>query len=119
MKLSSSGFDMDLLSLKDERTFQVMGTKVQHLPEYEALPGHLRCLRERAGLTQRALGELLGKPQSWVQYCETGSRRVDPAELVEWSRACKVDPLLAFAEFVKLGEARRAGPEVEVVDCKN
>lgn len=94
---------MYLLSLKDGRTFQVMGTKVQHLPEYEALPGFLRQLRERAGLSQRSLGALVSKPQSWVQYCETGSRRVDVAEFLEWARACKVDPVEAFKEFIQLG----------------
>jgi hypothetical protein len=39
-------------------------------------------VRERAGLTQRALGQKIKKSQSWVQKCEIGFRRVDVAEFV-------------------------------------
>lgn len=77
-----------------------MGTKVQHLEEYKQLPKFLRKLREDAGLTQRALGEAIDKPQSWVQYCETGSRRVDVAEFIQWSNVCKVSPEKAFKKFL-------------------
>ncbi len=79
-----------------------MGSKVQHLPEYEPIPKYLRELREKAGLTQRAIGQLLDKPQSYVQYCETGSRRVDLAEFVQWTEACGVDAVEAFQGYLKL-----------------
>jgi len=42
----------------------------------------------------------LRKPQSYVYNCETGNRRVDVAEFVAWAKACKVEPLDAFARFL-------------------
>jgi transcriptional regulator with XRE-family HTH domain len=78
-----------------------MATKAQQAAEYQRLPRFLRALREGAGLTQRGLGERLGKPQSWVYNCETGNRRVDVTEFVAWARACGVDPQDAFASLLK------------------
>lgn len=77
-----------------------MGTKSQHAKAYRDLPAFLRLLREEAGLTQRALGRKLKKPQSWVFNCETANRRVDVAEFVGWAKGCGVDPLAAFARFI-------------------
>ena len=59
-------------------------------------------MREDAGLTQRDLGDLLGKPQSWVYNCETANRRVDVAEFVAWCQACGVKPQTGLARFLKL-----------------
>jgi transcriptional regulator with XRE-family HTH domain len=78
-----------------------MGTKAQHDPRYERLPPLLRALREEAGLTQRELGERLGKPQSWVYNSETANRRVDVTEFVAWARACGAEPLAALAHLLK------------------
>lgn len=74
--------------------------KAQHTPEYRPVPRRLRDLREGAGLTQRELGGLVRRPQSWVYNCETGSRRVDVTEFAAWCRACDVDPGRAFAELL-------------------
>jgi transcriptional regulator with XRE-family HTH domain len=60
----------------------------------------LRNLREEAELTQRDLGERLGKPQSWIHNCEVGNRRVDVSEFAEWATACGVEPRDAFARFL-------------------
>ena len=79
-----------------------MATKAQHAPPYQRLPGLLRTLREEAGLTQRQLGQRLGKPQSWVYNCETANRRVDVTEFIAWARACDVDPRVAFARLLEL-----------------
>jgi transcriptional regulator with XRE-family HTH domain len=57
-------------------------------------------MREEAGLTQRALGGKLRKPQSWIYNCESGNRRVDVAEYCEWAVACGVDPLAAVRRFL-------------------
>jgi transcriptional regulator with XRE-family HTH domain len=78
-----------------------MATKAQHAEPYQQLPPFLRRLREDAGLTQRELGDRLGKPQSWVYNCETGNRRVDVTEFVAWAKACGLDPKTAFARFLK------------------
>ena len=69
-----------------------MGTKAQHRQGYRRLPTFLRRLREDAGLTQRAIGAILKRPQSWVYDCETGNRRVDVAEFCDWCRACGTEP---------------------------
>jgi transcriptional regulator with XRE-family HTH domain len=67
-----------------------MGTKAQHQGHYPRVPAFLRALREEAGLTQRDMGGKLRRPQSWVYNCETGNRRVDIAEFLDWCRACGV-----------------------------
>lgn len=70
--------------------------KAQHTPAYRPVLVLLRQLRERANLSQRALGQRLRKPQSWIYNCETGNRRVDIAEFIAWSRACGTDAHEAF-----------------------
>ncbi len=78
-----------------------MATKSQHATLYRKLPPFLRAMREEAELTQRALGKRIRKPQSYVYNCETANRRVDVTEFVTWSKACKLDPLDAFREFLE------------------
>ncbi len=78
-----------------------MATKSQHATAYRSLPAFLRTLREEAGLTQRALGKRLRKPQSYVYNCETANRRVDVAEFIAWVKACRTDPLLALDRFMR------------------
>ena len=70
--------------------------KAQHAPTYRVVPRLLRTLRETAGMTQRELGNELGKPQSWIHNCESANRRVDVAEFVLWCRACGANPAEAF-----------------------
>lgn len=70
----------------------------------EALSRKLRDLRVRAGLSQDALGGLLGRPQSFVSKVETQGRRVELAEIEAWSRACGAGVVLQFLD----GEARSA-----------
>src|SRR4051794_19630178 len=78
-----------------------MATKAQHAPAYESLPRFLHTLREEAKLTQRALGQRLDKPQSWVYNCEVANRRVDLTEFIAWAVACGVPPQAAFARFLQ------------------
>jgi transcriptional regulator with XRE-family HTH domain len=96
-----------------------MATKSQHSPAYERLRSLLRTLREEAGLTQRALGTRLQKPQSWVHNCETGNRRVDVTEFAAWAQGCGVDALAAFRRFLEMdGPPEDAGrPSVSPVDA--
>jgi len=74
--------------------------KSQHEPAYRPAPPFLRQPRERAGLTQRALGQRLRRPQSWVYSCETANRRVDVAEFALWCKACALEPTTALAELL-------------------
>lgn len=74
------------------------------------MPDFLRSLREEAGLTQRELGESLGKPHSWIYNSETGNRRVDVAEFADWAEACGVDPQAAFDSLFGAKRPRSARP---------
>lgn len=78
-----------------------MCAKAQHALKYGLLPALLRDMRQEAGMTQRELGTRLNKPQSWVYNCEVANRRVDITEFILWSKACGVDPLLAFKRILK------------------
>jgi len=79
-----------------------MATKAQQTLAYQHLPSFLRTLREEAQLTQRELGQYLGKPQSWIYNCEVANRRVDLTEFIAWARACGLDPQMAFSRFLEL-----------------
>ena len=80
-----------------------MGTKAQHREGYRRIPPFLRKLRQETGLTQRAIGNILKRPQSWVYDCESGNRRVDVAEFCEWCRACNADPAHAIRRLDREG----------------
>jgi transcriptional regulator with XRE-family HTH domain len=75
-----------------------VATKAQHQRIYKGVPALLRRLRGDAGLTQREIGKLLDRPQSWVYNCEAGIRRVDVAEFCLWCRVCNCDPARAIRE---------------------
>ena len=52
-----------------------------HAREYDALVERLRKAREESGLTQEAVAEVFGRPQSFLSKIESGERRIDPVEL--------------------------------------
>ena len=81
-----------------------MATKAQQSIKYRLLPGFLQELRVNAGLTQRQIGKILHKPQSYVHNCETANRRVDITEFISWSKACGLNPKTAFALLLKILE---------------
>lgn len=76
--------------------------KAQHARRYRQLPGLLRQLRADAALTQRQLAGRLGIAHVAVHKSETGDRRVDVAEFMDWCLACGVDPADALATLRKL-----------------
>ena len=61
----------------------------------------LAAARQRAGLTQRDLAALLGKPQSFVSAYENGQRRVDLLEFLAIVETLKADPLAVLAEIIE------------------
>jgi len=63
---------------------------MKYSPGYGRFRAMLRKIREEAGLSQTALAEKLGKPQTFVSKSELGERRVDFLETVEFCRACRV-----------------------------
>lgn len=79
-----------------------MPTKANQSFAYKPIPGYLKKLREDAGLTQRELGGRLGKTHSYIYKSETGERRVDIGEWIDWCRACQVDPKASIEALMKL-----------------
>ncbi|MDT4896426.1 MAG: hypothetical protein QOH25_1503 [Acidobacteriota bacterium] len=49
--------------------------------------------RRKSGLSQEAVAERLGRPQSYVSKCESGTRRLDVVEFLEFMEAIGSDPL--------------------------
>jgi len=56
---------------------------------YQIFLEKLRQARLDAGLTQIEVAQRLGKPQSYVSKCESGERRVDFIELLDFSQQYK------------------------------
>jgi len=78
-----------------------MPTKRNQALIYRRVPRFLREMREKAGLTQRQLADRIDQDQWWVARSETGSRRVDVAEFIEFCMGCRVEPLKALSELSK------------------
>ncbi len=71
--------------------------KSVHTNDYKTLLQLLRDARERAGVKQTDLAELLGATQSHVSKCENGERRLDVVELRDWCMALGV----SFKSFAR------------------
>ena len=79
-----------------------MPTKRNQALIYRKVPSFLRAMREKAGLTQRDLANRIHQSQWWVARSETGSRRLDVAEFIEFCVGCRVDPTKALTDLSKL-----------------
>jgi transcriptional regulator with XRE-family HTH domain len=66
---------------------------------YRRVPSFLREMRNKAGLTQRQLADKIDQTQWWVARSETGSRRLDVAEFVEFCIGCGAEPAEALKEL--------------------
>lgn len=59
-------------------------------------PGHLALMqvlteaRKKKRITQQELADRLDRPQSYVAKVETGERRLDVVEFIEWATAIGV-----------------------------
>ena len=80
--------------------------KSVHSPSQKELEALLRSLRQEAGLTQRALAERLGVPQSRISDYEVGESLMDILVLRQYVQALGLD----LATFVRLLEERLAAP---------
>jgi transcriptional regulator with XRE-family HTH domain len=72
-----------------------------HNDAYLELVGFLIEIRRAAGLTQQQLGDVLGKPQSYVSKIERRERRIDVIEFTTWVRATDIEPPAAYSELLK------------------
>ena len=77
-----------------------------HSQGYQAFLVRLRRARSEARLTQLEVAQQLGVYNSFVSKCESGERRVDIAELVEFAKIYG-KPLSFFYKSVK--PRRRGG----------
>ena len=71
-------------------------------PQHRALLDLLVAVRKAAQLTQVAVAERRGRPQSYVAKVENGERRLDVVEFVALVRALDGEPKDVFAAL--LGE---------------
>jgi len=63
-----------------------MGSKYAlHTKRYAAFLDRLRAARRDRDMTQEAVADALGKPQTYVSKCELGERRVDFVELEDFA----------------------------------
>jgi transcriptional regulator with XRE-family HTH domain len=84
-----------------------MATKPNQALIYRKVPPFLRAMREGQELTQRELANRIGKTQWWVARIETGSRRVDIAEFIEWCDGCGIRVTTALEGLIdSSGEVR-------------
>lgn len=56
----------------------------------EQIRNNLKEIRQERGLTQKESGLKMGKDQVFVNNCESGRRRIDPAELIMFADAYDV-----------------------------
>jgi transcriptional regulator with XRE-family HTH domain len=66
----------------------------------------LRLVREGQEVTQSTLAAKLKEPQSFVSKCESGQRRLDIVELMDWCDGVGV----SFIDFVRQLEIDLAAP---------
>lgn len=67
---------------------QTTARKSHSRPEYAVIGETLRAYRVTAGLTQVDLAERLGRSQNFISQAETGQKRLDGLQLLDWSHAC-------------------------------
>ena len=65
-------------------------------PGHQALMQALVEMRGNAGVTQQELANRLNRPQSYIAKVETGERRLDVVEFIEWCVALETEPLEAL-----------------------
>ena len=73
--------------------------KSLHSPAYDRFLDLLRQMRVDAGLTQRQLGEKIGRAHGYVSKTELGERRLDMVEFIEYCDGCAVDPAKFIQRF--------------------
>ena len=78
-------------------------SRTRHSRRYLRLLAALRQARKDAGLTQVEVAAKLKNHASYVSKCESGERRIDAVELVDFCQMYRISvaELLARADLVK------------------
>ncbi|AIP59713.1 XRE family transcriptional regulator [Burkholderia pseudomallei] len=63
-----------------------------HEPRYQRIAALLTELRKARGLLQQDVADRIGRPQGFVSKVESGSRRLDVIELLDFLHALEADP---------------------------
>lgn len=67
--------------------------------DYQQVISALKKARKDRGITQAALAEALGRPQSFIAKVENGERRLDVVEFVHLARLVGVEPELLLKKI--------------------
>jgi ribosome-binding protein aMBF1 (putative translation factor) len=67
--------------------------KVEPGEPYERFQRLLVEARKKSGLSQQAVADRLGRPQTYVSKCERRTRRLDVIEFLEMAQAVDFDPV--------------------------
>lgn len=59
---------------------------------YKELIGRLIARRKELGLSQKQLGERIGLHKQFISRVETGGRRLDVVEIVDYAIALEIEP---------------------------
>ena len=76
-------------------------TNSLHTPEYATFRRILIARREQAGITQSAIAESLGVPQSFVSKYKSGERRLDVVEFIQICHELGITPESVIRELMK------------------
>ncbi|WP_044490240.1 helix-turn-helix domain-containing protein [Burkholderia pseudomallei] len=63
-----------------------------HEPRYQRIAALLTELRKARGLLQQDVADRIGRPQGFVSKVESGTRRLDVIELLDFLHALEADP---------------------------
>lgn len=66
-------------------------SKTIYSKDHKHLVGQLKKARGEAGLDQKEAAGLLGRTQSYVSKIESGQRRIDVVQLMEFAKIYKKD----------------------------
>jgi transcriptional regulator with XRE-family HTH domain len=58
-------------------------------------------IREQAGVTQRELARRLGRAHSYVGRIETGDRRIDLPEFMQWCEVLGAEPVEVLRRMMR------------------
>lgn len=83
-----------------------------HAPEHETLRHLLTQRRQELGLTQRTLADRLDVIYSFMGKVETGDRRLDVIEFIEYCHALELSPECVILTLM----ATPKGDEIEVIN---
>ena len=76
-------------------------TRSLRTPGHRALMQVLIETRKSKGITQQELANRLDRPQSYIAKVETGERRLDVIEFIEWTAACGAVPTAVLYNLIQ------------------